>query len=72
MFSNVTQVHYFDTKNIWKTCAMSGHLYTAPGIISLSPLSLAIDVTDVTDVALGTTGFWLATRSGAGGTDTLA
>ena len=38
---------------------------TAPGIISLSPLSLS---TDVTDVTLGTSGLWLGTRTGAGGT----
>ena len=41
---------------------------TAPGIISLSPLSLA---TDVTDATLGARGLWLGTRTGAGGTTTL-
>ena len=47
---------------------MPGDLCTVPGIISLSPLSLA---TDVTDAALGTSGLWLGTRTGAGGTATL-
>ena len=41
---------------------------TAPRIISSSPLSLAIEVTDAT---LGASGLWLGTRTGAGGTDTL-
>ena len=35
---------------------------------SLSPLSLA---TDVTDATLGASGVWLGTRTGAGGTATL-
>ena len=35
---------------------------TAPGIISLSPLSL---VTEVTDVTLGASGLWLGSRTGA-------
>ena len=47
---------------------MPGNLCTAPGIISLSPLSLA---TDVTDPTLGATDLWLGTRTGAGGTATL-
>ena len=47
---------------------MPGDLYTAPRIISLSPLSLA---TDVTDATLGASGLWLGTRTGAGGTATL-
>ena len=47
---------------------MTGDLCTALGIISLSPLSLA---TDVTDETLGTSGLWLGTRTGAGGTATL-
>ena len=42
---------------------MPGDLYTAPRIISLSPLSLA---TDVTDAPLRASG-----RTGAGGTATL-
>ena len=46
---------------------MPGYVYTAPGIISLSSLSLA---TDVTDATLGATGLWLGTRTGAGGTAT--
>ena len=37
-------------------------------IISLSSLSLA---TDVNDAALGASGLWLGTRTGAGGTATL-
>ena len=45
-----------------------GDLCTAPGIISLSPLSLAIEVTDGT---LGASGLWLGTRTGAGATATL-
>ena len=44
---------------------MPGDLCTAPRIISLSPLSLA---TDVTDATLGVSGLWLGTRTGAGGT----
>ena len=39
---------------------MPGDLSTAPGIISLSPLSLSIDMTNVT---LGESGLWLGTRS---------
>ena len=41
-------------------------MYTAPGNISLSPLSLETDVTQ------GIIGHWLGTRTGAGGTATLA
>ena len=48
---------------------MPGDLCTAPGITSLSPLSLASDVSDVT---LGASGPWLGTRTEAGGTATLA
>ena len=48
---------------------MPGDLRTSPGIISLPPLSLAADVTDA---ALGASGLWLGTRTGAGGTATLA
>ena len=44
---------------------MPGDPCTAPRIISLSPLSLA------TDVTLGSSGLWLGTRTRAGGTDTL-
>ena len=40
-----------------------------PRIISLSPLSLA---TDVTDATLGTTGLWVGTRAGATCIATLA
>ena len=47
---------------------MPGDLCTAPQIISLSPLSLA---TDVTDATLGASGLWLETRTGAGGTAIL-
>ena len=47
---------------------MPEDLCTAPRIISLSPLSLANDVTDAT---LGASGLWLGTRTGAGGTVTL-
>ena len=47
---------------------MPGDLCTAPRIISLSPLSLA---TDLTDETLGASGLWLGTRTGAGGTATL-
>ena len=46
-----------------------GDLCTVPGTISLSPLSLATDVTDVTLEAIF---LWLGTRIGAGGTATLA
>ena len=48
---------------------MPGDLCTAPGIISLSPLSLA---TEVTEATLGASGLWLGTRTGAGGTATLS
>ena len=48
---------------------MPGDLCTAPGIISLSSLSL---VTDMTDEILGATGLWLETQTGAGGTAMLA
>ena len=44
------------------------YLCTAPRIISLSPLSLA---TDVTDATLGASGLWLGTRTGTGDTATL-
>ena len=47
---------------------MPGDLCTAPRIISLSPLSLA---TDLTDETLGASGLWLGTRTGVGGTATL-
>ena len=47
---------------------MPKDLCAAPGIISLSPFSLA---TDVTDIALGAVGLWLGIRTGAGGTVTL-
>ena len=47
---------------------MPDDLCTAPGIISLSPLSLA---TDVTDATLGASGLGLGTRTGAGGNATL-
>ena len=40
-----------------------------PRVNSLSPLLLA---TDVTDATLGASGVWLGTRTGAGGTATLA
>ena len=46
-----------------------GYLSTASGINSLSPLSLA---TDVTDATLGASGLCLGTQGGAGGTATLA
>ena len=42
---------------------MPGDLCTAPRIISLAPLSLA---------TVGASGHWLGTRTGAGGTATLA
>ena len=45
---------------------MPGDLCTAPRIISLSPFSLA------TDVTLGASVLWLGTRTEAGGTSTLA
>jgi hypothetical protein len=47
---------------------MPEDLRTAPGIISLSPLSLA---TDMIDVTLGASGLWRGTRTGAGGPATL-
>ena len=47
---------------------MPGDLCTAARIISLSPLSLA---TDMTDATLGASGLWLETRTGADGTATL-
>ena len=45
---------------------MPGDLCTAPGIISLSPLSLA------TNMTLRASGLWLGTQTGASGTATLA
>ena len=48
---------------------MAGDLYITSWIISLSPLSLA---TDVTDTTLGAHGLWLETRTGVGGTATQA
>jgi hypothetical protein len=47
---------------------MPGDLCTAPKIISLSRLLLA---TDGTDATLGTSGLWLGTQTGAGGTATI-
>ena len=47
---------------------MPGDLFTAPFHLIII-LSLA---KDVTDVALGTSGLWLGTRTGAGGNATLA
>ena len=47
---------------------MPGDLCTASKIISLSPLSLA---TDETDVTFGASGLWIGTRTGAGGTAAL-
>ena len=44
---------------------MPGDLCTGPRVISLSPLSLA------TDVTLGASGLWLGTWTGAGATATL-
>ena len=44
-------------------------LRTATGITSLPPLTLE---TGMTDVTLGGSGFWLGTRTGAGGIVTLA
>ena len=48
---------------------MPGDLGTAPVIISLSPLSLA---TDVTDVTLGEYGLWLGAQTAVSGTATPA
>ena len=48
---------------------MPGDLCTTPGIIALSPLSLA---TDVTDVTLGASSPWLEIWTRAGGSATLA
>ena len=48
---------------------MPRDLCTSPRIISLSPLSLA---TYVTDVTFGASGLWLGTPTGAVGTATLA
>ena len=48
---------------------MPGDIFTASGTISLSTLSL---VTDVSDGTLEASGVWLGTRTGAGGTTTLA
>ena len=45
---------------------MLGDQSTAPGIISLSPFSLA------TEVTLEESDLWRETRTGAGGTATLA
>ena len=58
--------HIFNSilDNLCKAAAI-----TAPGIISLSFLSLA---TDVTDLTLGASGYWLETRTGAGGSATVA
>ena len=42
---------------------MPEDLWTAPGIISLSSLSLA---TDVTDMTLGTSDLWPGTLTGGG------
>ena len=47
---------------------MPGDLCTAPRNISLSTLSLASDVAEVT---LEASGLWLGTRTGAGGTATV-
>ena len=47
---------------------MTGDLSTAPRIITLSPLSLA---TDVTDVTLKASGLCLGTQTGVGSTTTL-
>ena len=52
-----------------KILKIPGDLCTAPRIISLSPSSLA---TNVTDVTLGAYDLWPGTRTGAGGTATLA
>ena len=51
---------------------MPEDLCTAPRIISLSPLSLPTDVTDVTDATLEESGLGLGTRTGVGDTVTLA
>ena len=62
---------FISTFNHWFSSAVRqipGDPYTAPRIISLSPLSLA---TEVTDATLGVSGLWLGTRTGAGGTATL-
>ena len=48
---------------------MPEDLYTAPGIILSSPLSLA---TDMTGAILGAGGLRLGTRTGADGTAELA
>ena len=48
---------------------MPGDMCTAPRIISLSPLSLATDVTDATP---GASSLWLGTRTEAGGTAKLS
>ena len=48
---------------------MPGDLCTAPWIISLSLLSLA---TNVTVATLEASGLWLGTRTGGGGTATIA
>ena len=48
---------------------MPGDLCTALRIISLSPLSLA---TNVTDVTFRESGLWLGTWTGVDGTNTLA
>ena len=47
---------------------MPDDLCTAPRIISLSPISLA---TDVTEVSLEASDLWLGTRTKAGGIATL-
>ena len=47
---------------------MPGDLCTTPRIISLSPISLA---TDVTDATLRASGIWLGTRTEGNGTATL-
>ena len=44
---------------------MSGDMCPAPGIISLTPLSL---VTNMTDMALGASGLWLENQTGTAGT----
>ena len=46
----------------------AGDLCTASSTISLSPLSLAEDVTDAT---FGASGLWLGTQTGSSGTITL-
>ena len=71
IYFSLPDVLWDPTNLIWRKGtsfeAMTGR--TAPGIISLPPLSLA---TDVTDATFGTSGLWLGTRTGAGGTATLA